>query len=155
VVWSRGYFLAWGLLMVAETLSALAIAGSVASLSLSLVCVIRSIPSRVRQNAANALEIAEETQSGFRAAAQRMLTFEAEIIREREAAAADLVEAERKRRQAAAKLSKLGAGANGNDPEPPQTIGAMLATLQPGDPRRLALLRAHNRSAGQGTDDHS
>jgi len=90
-----------------EPLCVLAIAGSAVSLVCSLVVMLRSTPQRVRKAAYAAAEIAEEAQAVVRAAANRMITFQDEITREREAAAGDLQEAERKRRQAAAKLSAV------------------------------------------------
>jgi len=119
----------------------LAIACSIAALACSLVVAIRSTPQRVRKAAYSAVEIAEETQNGFRAAANHMLTFQKEITREREAAAADLEEAERKRRQAAAKLSALAKKQPANGEAQPATLAEALATFPAGDPRRLQLLR--------------
>ncbi len=137
-----------------ETLCVLAFACSIGALVCSLVVLIRATPSRVRKAAFSALDVAEETQVGFRAAAARMLTFMDEVIREREAASGDLQEAERKRRQAAAKLSKLGNGKGLTDaPAQPQTLKEILATLPRGDPRRMSLLRA-TKMGGQ-VDDHS
>lgn len=127
--------------MALETLCALAFAGSTVSLVCSLVVMIRSTPQRVRKAAYSAVEIAEETQSGFRAAAQRMLTFETEIVREREAAAGDLEEAERKRRQAAAKLSAANKKTTPEAEQAPTSLAEALSTFPPGDPRRLSLLR--------------
>ncbi len=118
----------------------LAIACSIAALVCSLVVMLRSTPQKLRKAAYTAVEIAEETQNGFRAAVNRMLTFEAEITREREAAAGDLEEAERKRRQAAAKLSAINKKTPDENPAP-TTIAEALAILPVGDPRRLTLLR--------------
>jgi len=131
-------------------ISLLALACSIAALACAFVTAIRSTPARVREAASSAVEIATETQGGFTAIANRMITFQDEITREREAAAADLQEAERKRRQAAAKLSKvdkLGPGAT--QPEP-TTLAEALATFPPGDPRRLKILRAQKMAAGDG-----
>lgn len=91
-----------------------------------------------------------ETQSGFQLIRNQCVSFMDEVTRERACAAADLQEAERKRRQAAAKLSKLNKG-NGEEFEQPQTVGDMLAALPPGDPRRLAILRQAKMSAGGDT----
>lgn len=134
-------------------MSLLAFACSIFSLACSLVVLIRATPSRVRKAALNALEVAEETQNGFRASASRMLTFMDEVVREREAASGDLQEAERKRRQAAAKLSKLGSE-KPNGEAGPQTLAQMLATMPRGDPRRMSILRAAKMGGGV-TDDHS
>ena len=143
MLWYPGgsFFSAWGLLMGLETVCVLAIACSVVAMVCSLVVMIRSTPQRVRKAAYAAVEIAEETQNGFRAAVNRMLTFETEITREREASAADLEEAERKRRQAAAKLSALAKKQPATAEEQPVTLGEALANFPPGDPRRLQLLR--------------
>lgn len=141
VVWWQSFFPAWGLHMGLETACVLAIACSAVSLVCSLVVMLRSTPARVRKAAYAAVEIAEETQSGFRAAAQRMLTFETEIVREREAAAGDLEEAERKRRQAAAKLSAVNKKQPTEAEQAPQTLAEALSSFPPGDPRRLSLLR--------------
>lgn len=126
--------------MEPNPLCVLAIAGSAVALATSLVVCLRSTPQRVRKAAYSAVEIAEETQNGFRNAANRMISFMDEVTLEREIASGDLQEAERKRRQAAAKLSKL----NGQQPEhaaPPQTLAEVLAAYPPGDPRRMAVLR--------------
>jgi len=134
--------------MTPDPLCVLAIAGSGAALATSLVVCLRSTPQRVRKAAYTAVEIAEESQNGLRNAAIRMTTFMEEVVREREAAAGDLQEAERKRRQAAAKLSKL----NGQQPEQaaePQTVAEVLAAFPPGDPRRMAVLRRAKTSMGE------
>lgn len=123
-----------------DLLCVLAIACSVVALACSLVVAIRATPQRIRKAAYTAVEVAEETQNGFRAAANRMVTFMEEVTREREAAAADLQESERKRRQAAAKLSALEK-AKPSDVEEPKTIGEALRSLPRGDPRRMSLLR--------------
>jgi len=150
VVRSGKYFLAWGLLMAFETLAVLAFACSVVSLVSSLVVCIRSTPQRVRKAAYSAVEIAEETQSGFRAAANRMITFQEEVTRERESAAGDLQEAERKRRQAAAKLSAVEKKNPAEEQEQPTTLSEALALFPPGDPRRLKLLRQSKLALGEG-----
>lgn len=134
--------------MTFDALCVLAIAGSVAALATSLVVALRSTPQRVRKAAYSAVEIAEETQNGFRNAANRMISFMEEVTRERESASADLQESERKRRQAAAKLSKL----NGKNPEQtpePETLAEVLAAYPPGDPRRMAVLRRAKLSMGE------
>ena len=127
--------------MLENSLSVLALACSGVAMVCSVVVAIRSVPQRVRKAAYSAVEIAEETQNGFRAAANHMLTFQKEILREREAAAADLEEAERKRRQAAAKLSALAKKQPENGQDQPTTLAEALATFPPGDPRRIQLLR--------------
>jgi len=126
----------------------LAFACSIASLAISLVVAIRSTPQRVRQTANSALELAEEMRNGFQVVSQRMVSFMEEVTRERTSAAGDLEEAERKRRQAAAKLSKVESKTGA--PEQPQTLREVLATLPPGDPRRLQILRRANMTASQG-----
>lgn len=134
-----------------DQLCVLAIAGSAVSLICSLVIMIRSTPQRVRKAAYAAVEIAEETQNGFRAAANRMITFQEEITRERESAAGDLQEAERKRRQAAAKLSAVDKKAPGQE-EQPTTLLEALSKFPPGDPARLKLLRQAKMQLGE---DHA
>ena len=140
--------------MSVSALSLLAIACSVGALVCSLVVMIRSTPQRVREAAYSAVEIAEQTQQGFRNAANAMISFQEEVTREREVASAELLEAERKRRQAAAKLSALERkGAPGVDAPPaPTTLQEALAHFPPGDPRRLKMLRATKIAAGE---DHS
>lgn len=128
-------------------LSLLAIACSVGALACSLVVMLRSTPQQVRKTAYAAAEIAEEAQAVVRAAANRMITFQDEITREREAARADLDEAERKRRQAAAKLSKVDK-VNPQDPQAPTNLAEALAQYDQGDPRRLKLLRQAKTAMG-------
>lgn len=134
--------------MSPDPLCVLAIAGSAAALATSLVVCLRSTPQRVRKAAYSAVEIAEESQNGLRNAAIRMTTFMEEVVREREAAAGDLQESERKRRQAAAKLSKLN-GPKGDQPAEPQTVAEALAVYPPGDPRRMAVLRKVKMTMGE------
>jgi len=120
-------------------LPVLALACSIAALSMSLVMLLRSTPQRVRKMAADAIQLAEEMQSGLQVLANRSVAFMEEVTRERASAAGDLEEAERKRRQAAAKLSKLKAS-NG-DNQAPTSLRDMLAALPVGHPDRLKLLR--------------
>lgn len=134
-----------------EPLCVLAIAGSAVSLICSLIVMLRSTPQRVRKAAYAAAEIAEEAQAVVRAAANRMITFQDEITREREAAAGDLQEAERKRRQAAAKLS-AAEKKNPTQDESPTNLAEALARFEPGDPRRLKLLRSAKMNSGE---DHA
>jgi len=129
-------------------ISLLAIACSIAALACAFLTAIRSTPARVREAAYSAVEIATETQSGFVAISNRMITFQDEITREREAAAGDLQEAERKRRQAAAKLSKVDKLAPGTAQPEPTTLADALNQFPPGDPRRLKLLRQAKMMAG-------
>lgn len=138
-----------------DPLIVLALAGSAGALLCSLVVMLRSTPQRVRKAAYAAVEIAEETQNGFRTSANRMISFMDEITREREISAGDLQEAERKRRQAAAKLSAMDKKkANGADADtvPPKTLGEMLAEFPIGDPRRITILRQAKMMMGE---DHS
>lgn len=134
--------------MAENPLSVLAIACSVAALVCSLVVMIRSTPQRVRKAAYTAAEISEETQTALRAAVNRMITFQDEVTREREAAADDLQEAERKRRQAAAKLSAIEKKIPQGAQQEPTTLAEALAQYQPGDPRRMVLLRQARSVAG-------
>lgn len=128
--------------MTENGLCVLAIAGSAAALLCSLVVMLRSTPQRVRKAAYSAVEIAEESQDAVRNAANRMISFMSEITQEREVARADLDEAERKRRQAAAKLSALNKKKpNGEDAEAPKTLADALAAYPPGDPHRRQILR--------------
>jgi len=138
--------------MALEVLCVLAIACSAVSLVCSLVVAIRSIPQRVRKAAYSAVEIAEETQAGFRAASNRMISFQEEVTRERESARGDLEEAERKRRQAAAKLSAAAKKNPGEIESQPATLAEALASLPLGDPMRLKLLRQAKMAMGE---DHS
>jgi len=136
--------------MALETLCALAIAGSAVSLVCSLVVMLRSTPQRVRKAAYSAVEIAEQTQDGFRNVANRMISFQDEITRERQIASDELEEAERKRRQAAAKLSAAAKKtSDASDPQP-TTMAEALGMFPPGDPRRLKILRAQKMAAGDG-----
>ena len=128
-------------------LSVLAIACSIVALACSLVVMLRSTPQQVRKTAYAAAEIAEEAQAVVRAAANRMITFQDEITREREAARADLGEAERKRRQAAAKLSSMEKRNPAENAEP-TTLAEALAQYPPGDSRRLQLLRQTKAAMG-------
>lgn len=137
--------------MALEMLCVLAIACSAVSLVCALVVMIRSTPQRVRKAAYSAVEIAEETQDGFRAASNRMISFQEEVTRERESARGDLEEAERKRRQAAAKLSAVNKKAP-QEVETPTTLAEALGQFAPGDPNRLKILRAAKLSMGE---DHS
>ncbi len=123
--------------------SVLAIACSIGALATSLVVALRTTPQRVRKAAYGALEMAEEMQNGFQVVSNRMVSFMEEVTRERASAAADLTEAERKRRQAAAKLSKVQT-ADGEPINPPKSLREMLELLPIGDPRRLSLLRQAN-----------
>ena len=120
--------------------SVLAIACSIAALATSLVVALRTTPQRVRKAAYGAMELAEEMQNGFQVVSNRMVAFMEEVTRERASAGADLVEAERKRRQAAAKLSKVQ-NADGEPINPPKSLREMLDMIPVGDPRRLSLLR--------------
>ena len=153
MVRSGKYFLAWRLLwgtnLAFETLSVLAFACSVVAMITSLVVCIRSTPQRVRKAAYSAVEISEETQNGFRAISNRMITFQEEITRERESAMGDLQEAERKRRQAAAKLSAVDKK-NPQEQGEPTTLAEALALFPPGDPQRLKLLRQSKMALGEG-----
>jgi len=136
--------------MALETLCALAIAGSAVSLVCSLVVMLRSTPQRVRKAAYSAVEIAEQTQDGFRNVANRMISFQDEITREREIASGELQEAERKRRQAAAKLSAVAKKTPDESEPQPMTLAEALTVYTPGDPRRLKLLRQAKMAAGDG-----
>jgi len=142
-----------GLALELNPLCVLAIAGSASALLCSLVVMLRSTPQRVRKAAYTAVEIAEESQDAVRIAANRMISFMEEVTRERELAAADLVESERKRRKGAASLSaaekKKGNGADG---EAPKTLGEMLNQFPAGDPRRISILRRAKMMIGE---DHS
>ncbi|HEU01329.1 MAG TPA: hypothetical protein ENH89_13475 [Aurantimonas coralicida] len=129
-----------------NSLSVLAIACSIAALSTSLVVALRSTPQRVRKAAYDALQLAEEMQNGFLVASNRMVSFMEEVTRERASARADVEEAERKRRQAAAKMSKVNAS-EAQEAERPKSLREVLDTLPAGDPRRLALLRRSNMTA--------
>lgn len=134
--------------MAENALSALALACSIAALACSLVVMIRSTPARVRKAAYAAAEIAEETQNGFRNIANQMASFQGEITRERQAAADDLVEAERKRRQAAAKLSKVANATPSDAESQPTTLSEAMAKYDQGDPRRMVLLRRFKNAGG-------
>lgn len=127
-------------------LSVLAFACSIAALATALVVALRSTPQRIRTAALSAVQMAEETQNAVTVLANRMVSFTDEITRERTAAAGDLEEAERKRRQAAAKLSKVEAKTE-TAPEP-QTLREVLDSMPVGDPRRMSLLRRAS-AAGQ------
>jgi len=129
--------------MSLEALCVLAIAGSLASLITAVVTSLRSTPQRVRKAAQLAIEIAEDAQQTVRAATNAMISFQAEITREREACQSILDDAEKKRRQAAASLSKQKA-ATPDEEVVPQTVAEALALLPIGDPRRLVILRAAN-----------
>lgn len=148
MLWYRAqdFFLAWNLLMGAFSLSVLAIACSIAALGTALVVALRSTPQRVRRTANTALEIAEETQAGFRVVANREVSFMEEVTRERASAAGDLQEAERKRRQAAAKLSKVDNAGDGASAAP-VSLSEALAALPIGDPQRMVLLRKAHAGA--------
>jgi len=135
--------------MASDPLVVLALAGSASALAVSLVVSLRSTPQRVRAAATTALEIAEETQNGFRLAENRMASFLEEVTRERASASADLLEAERKRRQAAAKLSKIEQK-KPEESQEPTTLGEMLASLPVGDPRRMQILRQAKSQIGEG-----
>lgn len=126
-------------------LSVLAIACSIAALAASLVVMIRSTPQRVRKAAYDALQLAEEMQNGFQVASNRMVSFMEEVTRERASARSDLEEAERKRRQAAAKMSKVNAS-EAAEAEQPKSLREMLAVLPLGDPLRRTLLRQAHMS---------
>ncbi len=134
--------------MAENPLSVLAIACSLAALVCSLVVMIRSTPQRVRTAAYTAVEISEQTQSALSAAVNRMITFQDEVTREREAAADDLAEAERKRRQAAAKLSAVAKKTPQESEQEPTTLAEALAQYPQGDPRRMVLLRSSRSMAG-------
>lgn len=123
--------------MDGNALSVLAIACSIAALACSLVVLLRSTPQSVRKKANDAIQMAEEMQSGLQVIANAQISFIEEVTRERASAADDLQEAERKRRQAAAKLSKLP---NADAEQQPQTLREALANLPIGDPRRRAIL---------------
>jgi len=142
------FFLAWSLLMAENSLSALALACSIAAFATALVVAIRSTPQRVRKQASDALQLAEEMQSGLQVIANRTVAFMEEVTRERASAAGDLEEAERKRRQAAAKLSKLK-GPDGQN-EAPMSLADMLKALPIGDPRRLQILRKAGAASQEG-----
>ena len=135
--------------MAENSLSVLAIACSIAALATSLVVLLRSTPQRVRKAAFDAMQLAEEVQSGLAVIANRVVAFMEEVTRERASAGADLQEAERKRRQAAAKLSKLK-GANGEEAQAPQSLRELLETLPLGDPRRIQVMRRAKNSMGEG-----
>lgn len=126
--------------MEPNSLPLLATACSIAALAIALVVALRSTPQKVRKTAQTALEVSEDTQSAFRVLSNQCVSFMEEVTRERTSAAGDLQEAERKRRQAAAKLSKLNKG-DGEAAERPQTVRELLETMPPGDPRRLVILR--------------
>ena len=126
-------------------LSVLAIACSIAALTTSLVVAMRSTPQRVRSAANTALELAEETQNGFQVMSNRQVAFMEEVTRERASAGADLKEAERKRRQAAAKMSKVDAA----KATEPQTLREALALFPLGDPRRRSLLQGARMGASE------
>jgi hypothetical protein len=132
-----------------NALSVLALACSIAALATVLVVALRSTPQRVRTAALSAMQMAEETQNGALVMANRMVSFMEEVTRERTSAADDVKEAERKRRQAAAKLSKVEK-ANGQPIDQPQTLAEALDTLPIGDPRRRALLRRANPASQEG-----
>jgi len=132
-----------------NSLSVLAIACSIAAFTTSLVVLLRSTPQRVRKAAFDAMQLAEETQSGLQVLANRSVAFMEEVTRERASAASDLEEAERKRRQAAAKMSKLK-GNSGEEAQAPQSLRELLATLPIGDPRRLAILRQAKTTSDEG-----
>ena len=127
-------------------LSLLAIACSIAALATSLVVAIRSTPQRVRKAANDAFQLAEEMQNGFQVVSNRMVSFMEEVTRERTAARDDLEEAERKRRQAAAKLSHLNAG-KAQEADQPKTLAEALDRFPIGDPRRRSLLRQASPAA--------
>ena len=131
-----------------NALSALALACSIGALATALVVAIRSTPQRVRKQASDALQLAEEMQSGLQVIANRTVAFMEEVTRERASAAGDLEEAERKRRQAAAKLSKLKV-TNG-DNQAPTSLREMLAALPVGHPDRLAILRKAGAASQEG-----
>ena len=130
-------------------LTVLAIACSIAALATSLVVLLRSTPQRVRTAALSAAQMSEETQNAVTVLANRMVSFMEEVTRERTSAAGDLEEAERKRRQAAAKLSKLK-GNETHEAEQPKSLREMLETMPIGDPRRLSLLRSAHGAAQEG-----
>ena len=132
-----------------NALSALAIACSIAALATSLVVLLRSTPQRVRAAALSAAQMAEETQNAITVITNRMVSFMEEVTRERTSARADVEEAERKRRQAAAKLSKVE-NAKGEPINQPQTLREALESLPPGDPRRMSLLRRASSAAQEG-----
>jgi len=98
--------------------------------------------------AADAMQLAEESQNGLQVIANRSVAFMEEVTRERASAAGDLEEAERKRRQAAAKLSKLKGTEAEN--QAPQSLKEVLETLPIGDPRRIQVLRHAKTTAGEG-----
>lgn len=131
-----------------NSLSVLALACSIAALAASLVVMIRSTPQSVRKAAHDALRLAEETQNGFLVVSNRMISFTEEVTRERAEAASDREEGERKRRQAAAKLSKVNA-AEAQEAEQPKSLQEMLATMKPGDPGRIVLLRRWKNATGE------
>jgi len=121
-------------------LSVLAIACSIAALSCSLVVAIRSTPQKVRRDALDAKQCVEEMHGKLQLLESQNLNFMQEVLNERQVASADLQEAERKRRQAAAKLSKVNK-ATGEEAEQPVTMADAMAQFPPGDPRRLRILR--------------
>jgi len=135
--------------MAENSLSALALACSIAALATALVVALRSTPQRVRKAAFDAMQMAEEMQNGLQVLANRSVTFMEEVTRERASAAGDLEQAEKKRRQAAAKMSKLGHG-NGDADPAPQSLSEALEQLPIGDPRRMKLLRQAKAAAEQG-----
>ncbi len=132
--------------MSESALCVLALACSVAALAMSLVVLLASTPQRVRKAALSAVQMVEETQNGLQVMANRMVSFMEEVTRERTSAAGDLEEAERKRRQAAAKLSKLKTD-GAESFEQPKTLRQVLDSLPIGDPRRLSLLRRAGSAA--------
>lgn len=150
-LWYPGskFFLAWVLLMGEIALSVLALACSIAALATALVVAMRSTPQRVRKTANDAIALAEEVQSGLQVIANRNVSFMEEVTRERASAAGDLEEAERKRRQAAAKNSKIKA-AEAENPAP-TSIREMLGSIPLGDPRRKEILRQVKTAWGDGT----
>lgn len=147
---ANDFFLARGLLMADFGLSLLALACSVGALATALVVAFRSTPQRVRKAAHEAVQLAEETQNALQVIANRTVSFMEEVTRERASAAGDLEEAERKRRQSAAKLSKLKA--SGEQADQPKTVRELLETFPPGDPRRIQILRSANTAGQVGGD---
>ena len=148
--WYTGskFFLAWGLLMAEISLSVLALACSIGALALALVVAIQSTPQRVRKTANDAIQLAEEVQVGLQVIANRNVAFMEEVTRERASAASDLEEAERKRRQAAAKNSRVNAAEAAN--QEPQSLKEVLESLPVGDPRRMQVLRQAHGAAKDG-----
>jgi len=128
-------------------LSVLALACSIAAIVMSLTVIMRATPQRVRKLANDAMQLAEESQNGLQVIANRTVAFMEEVTRERASAAGDLEEAERKRRQAAAKLSKVKASDEEN--QAPQSLKEVLDSLPIGDPRRLQVLRHAKTAAGE------